>query len=83
MAEYMVKVKMTGAGTRRVPIDKKVLGVYSDVAVKLAWDFNGELADITPAGVQIWEPRQPFAPAPTSALIITATAASNIVIRME
>lgn len=74
---------MTAAGTRRVPIDKKVLGVYSDVAVKLAWDFNGEVADITPAGVQIWEPRQPFAPAPTSALIITATAASNITIRME
>lgn len=83
MAEYLVKVKMTAAGTQRVPIAKKILGVYSDVAVKLAWDFNGEVADITPAGVQIWEPRQPFAPAPTSALIITATAASNITIRME
>ena len=83
MAEYMVKVKMTAAGTQRVPIKKKVLGVYSDVAVKLAWDFNGEVADITPAGVQIWEPRQPFAPAETSALIITAAAASNIMIRME
>ena len=79
----MVKVKMAGAGTQRVPIAKRVLGVYSDVAVKLAWDFNGEVADITPAGVQIWEPRQPFAPAPTSVLIITATAASNIMIRME
>ena len=83
MAEYMVKVKMTAAGTQRVPIKKRVLGVYSDVAVKLAWDFNGEVADITPAGVQIWEPRQPFEPAPTSTLIITATAASNITIRME
>lgn len=83
MAEYMVKVKMTAAGTRRIPINKKVLGVYSDVAVKVGWDFNGEVADLTPAGVQIWEPRQPFAPAATSALIITATAASNIVIRME
>lgn len=83
MAEYMVKVKMTGAGTQRIPINKKVLGVYSDVAVKVGWDFNGEVADLTPAGVQIWEPRQPFAPAATSALIITATAASNIVIRME
>ena len=83
MSEYMVKVKMSGAGSARVPINKKVLGVYSDVAVKLAWDFNGEVADITPAGVQIWEPRQPFAPAATSALIITATAASNIMIRME
>lgn len=83
MAEYLVKVKITQAGTVRVPIKKKVLGVYSDVAVKIAWDFNGEVADITPAGVQIWEPRQPFEPAPTSALIITATAASNITIRME
>ena len=83
MSEYMVKVKMTAAGTQRIPINKKVLGVYSDVAVKVGWDFNGETADLTPAGVQIWEPRQPFAPAATSALIITATAASNIVIRME
>ena len=83
MSEYMVKVKMTAAGTQRVPIKKRVLGVYSDVAVKIAWDFNGEVADITPAGVQIWEPRTAFEPAPTSALIITATAASNIVIRME
>lgn len=74
---------MTGAGTQRIPINKKVLGVYSDVAVKVGWDFNGEVADFTPAGVQIWEPRQPFAPAPTSALIITATAAANILIRME
>ena len=83
MAEYLVKVKITQAGTVRVPINKKVLGVYSDVAVKLAWDFNGEVADLTPAGVQIFEPRQPFAPLPTSALVITATAASNITIRME
>ena len=83
MAEYMVKVKMTAAGTQRVPINKKVLGVYSDVAVKIAWDYNGTVSDLTPAGVQIWEPRQPFTPAPTSALIITATAASNITIRME
>jgi len=83
MAEYMVKVKFTAAGTRRVPINKKVLGVYSDVAVKVAWDFNGEVADLTPAGVQIWEPRQPFAPDKTSTLIITATAASNVTIRME
>lgn len=74
---------MTAAGTQRVPIQKKVLGVYSDVAVKLAWDFNGEVADITPTAATVWEPRVPFTPAPTSALIITATAASNITIRME
>ena len=83
MAEYMVKVKMTAAGSQRVPIRKKVLGVYSDVAVKLAWDFNGELADITPTAATVWEPHNPFTPAPTSALIITTTAASNITIRME
>ena len=83
MAEYMVKVKMTAAGTQRVPIGKRILGVYSDVAVKLAWDFNGEVADITPTAATVWEPNNPFTPAPTSALIITATAPSNIVIRME
>ena len=83
MSEYMVKVKMTSAGTRRVPINKKVLGVYSDVAVKVGWDFNGEVADITPTAATVWEPHTPFEPAKTSALIITATAASNIVIRME
>lgn len=82
MSEYLVKVKITAAGTYAVPINKKVLGVYSDVAVKIGWDFNGETADLTPAGVQIWEPRQPFEPAPTSKLIITATAASNVTIRM-
>lgn len=79
----MVKLKITAAGTYRVPIQKRVYGVYSDVAVKVGWDFNGETADFTPAGVQIWEPRQPFEPDKTSALIITATAASNVLIRME
>lgn len=83
MSEYMVKLTIGGAGIFRVPIKKKVLGVYSDVAVKVGWDYNGETADFTPAGVQIWEPRQPFEPDKTSALIITATAASNVLIRME
>lgn len=83
MAEYLVKVKMTAAGSVRVPIKKRVLGVYSDVAVKLGWDFNGEVADITPTAATVWEPPVAFEPAPTSALIITATAATNIVIRME
>lgn len=83
MAEYMVKVKFTGAGTRKVPISKKVLGVYSDVAVKVGWDFNGETADITPTAATVWEPHTPFTPAATSALIITATAAANVTIRME
>ncbi len=79
----MVKLKITAAGSYRVPIKNKVLGVYSAQAVKVGWDYNGEVGDITPAGVQIWEPRQPFAPAATSALIITATAATNVIIRME
>lgn len=83
MSEFMVKLKISGAGTYQVPIKKRVLGVYSDVAVKVAWDYNGEVGDITPAGVQVWEPRQPFEPAPTSKLVITATAASNVTIRME
>ena len=83
MAEYMVKVKITTAGTYSVPINKAVYGVYSTVAVKVGWDFNGEIADLTPAGVQIWEPRQPFVPDKTSKLIITATAATDVLIRME
>lgn len=83
MAEYMVKMNITAAGTYRIPIKNKVLGVYSAQAVKLAWDFNGEVADITPAGVQIWEPCVPFAPAATSSLVITATAATDVLVRME
>lgn len=83
MAEYMVKLKITAAGTYTVPINYRVMGVYSTVAVKVGWDFNGETADITPAGVQIWEPREPFTPAKTSKLIITATAATDVLIRME
>lgn len=83
MAEYMVKMKISAAGTYRIPIKNKVLGVYSAQAVKIAWDFNGEVGDITPAGVQIWEPRVPFTPAPTSALVITATAATDVLVRME
>ena len=81
--EYMVKMKITNAGTYTIPIKNRVLGVYSTVAVKVGWDFNGETADITPAGVQVWEPRQPFNPAPTSKLIITATAATDVLVRME
>lgn len=81
--EYLVKVAITAAGTYRVPIRKRVLGVYSDVAVKVGWDFNGEVATITPTAATVWEPNNPFEPAPTSALIITATAASNVTIRME
>ena len=83
MSEYMVKVKISAAGTYAIPINKKVFGVYSTVAVKVVWDYNGETADFTPAGVQIWEPREPFAPAATSKLIITATAATDVLIRME
>ena len=79
----MVKLKISAAGSYRVPIKNKVLGVYSAQAVKVGWDYHGEVGDITPAGVQIWEPREPFAPAATSALIITATAATDVIIRME
>ena len=83
MSEYMVKLKIGAAGTYEVPIKTRVLGVYSTVAVKVGWDFNGEKGEFTPAGVQIWEPRQPFAPGMTSKIIITATAATDVLIRME
>ena len=79
----MVKLKITAAGTYTIPINNRVLGVYSAAAVKVGWDFNGETGEFTPAGVQIWEPRQPFAPGKTSKLIITATAATDVLVRME
>lgn len=83
MAEYMVKVNATGAGSIAVPINKRVLGVYSNAAVKVGWDFNGEKADITPVAATVWEPHNPFEPGPTSKLIITTTAAATVLIRME
>lgn len=83
MSEYMIKMKITAAGTYTIPVKDSVLGVYSTAAVKVGWDFNGEKGDFTPAGVQIWEPRQPFTPGMTSKLIITATAPTDVLIRME
>lgn len=82
MSEYMVKVKLSGAGTTKVGIRGKILGVYSTVAVKLGWDYNGEEGDITPTAATVWEPHTPFEPAPTSKLVITSTAAAEVVIRM-
>lgn len=83
MAEYMVKVEMSAAGTRSIPINKRVLGVYSTAAVKVGWDYNGETADITPTAATVWEPHNPFEPAKTSKLVITSTAAVTVLIRME
>lgn len=83
MSEYMVKMKITAAGTYAIPVKSRVLGVYSSAAVKVAWDFNGEVADITPTAATVWEPRTPFTPAPTSKLIITATSAADVLVRME
>lgn len=82
MSEYLVKVHISTAGTYTVPIRKAVLGVYSSSAVKVGWDFNGEVADITPTAATVWEPHNPFEPAPTSKLVITATAAADVTIRM-
>lgn len=83
MSEYLVKVKVGAAGTYSVPVAKRVFGVYSSTAVKLSWDFNGELAEITPTAATVWEPHNPFTPAPTSKLVITTTTAADITIRME
>ncbi len=83
MAEYMVKVEMSAAGTRSIGIKGKILGVYSSAAVKLAWDYNGEVGDITPTAATVWEPHNPFIPAATSKLVITSTSAATVVIRME
>lgn len=83
MAEYMVKLNIAAAGSYTIPINKRVYGVYSSAAVKVGWDFNGESADITPVAATVWEPHVPFEPAPTSKLIITATAAANVLVRME
>lgn len=83
MAEYLVKMHISAAGTYYIPIAKKVNGVYSSAAVKVGWDFNGETADITPTAVTVWEPHTPFTPAATSRLIITATSAADVTVRME
>lgn len=83
MAEYMVKVNITAAGTYNVPINHRVLGVYSTAAVKVSWDYNGEVSDITPTAATVWEPHNPFTPAATSKLVITATSAAVVTIRME
>lgn len=83
MSEYMVKVNITAAGSYNVPIRNRVLGVYSTAAVKVAWDYNGEVSDITPVAATVWEPHNPFTPAATSKLVITATAPAIVTIRME
>ena len=83
MGEYMVKVEMTGAGTRSVGIKGKVAGVYSTAPVSLSWDYNGEVGVITPTAATVWEPRVPFTPMPTSKLVITSTSAATVTIRME
>lgn len=84
MAEYMTKVSLSAAGSVDVGIPNSggVLGVYSDVAVKLEWVFNGEVGTITPTPATVWEPRTPFLPMPFSSLRITSTAAANVTIRM-
>lgn len=79
----MVKVNITAAGTYAIPIKHRVLGVYSSAAVKVGWDYNGEQSDITPTAATVWEPNNPFEPAATSKLIITATSAAVVTIRME
>ena len=81
--EFMVKVEMAAAGTRSIGIKGKILGVYSTAAVSLSWDYNGEVSTITPTAATVWEPHTPFAPAPTSKLVITSTSAVVVTIRME
>ncbi len=83
MAEYLVKMHISAAGTYYIPISKRVYGVYSSAAVKVGWDFNGETAEITPTAATVWEPHNPFTPAPTSRLVIIATSAADITVRME
>lgn len=84
MAEYMVKAKLSAAGSVDVsiPTNGGVLGVYSTSAVTLDWVYNGEVGRITPAAATVWEPHNPFIPAPFSALRITSTAAAEVTIRM-
>lgn len=83
MAEYMVKVKIAGAGTYRVGINGAIKGVYSPTsAISIAWDYNGEVGTIA-NGVNVWEPSTAFDAGKISKLVITATAATDVVIRME
>ena len=83
MSEFLVKMNITAAGTYSIPIKKRVLGVYSNAAVKIGWDFNGDVGEITPTAATVWEPHNPFEPAPTSKLVITSTSAAAITVRME
>lgn len=82
MSEYMVKVEMSAAGTTKIGIRGAVLGVYSNQPVKLGWDYNGEVGDITPIAATVWEPHNPFTPGASSKLVITSTTAATIIIRM-
>ena len=84
MAEYMVKAILSAAGSVDVsiPTNGGVLGVYSNTAVKLEWVYNGDVGTITPTAATVWEPHNPFMPAPFSKLRITSTAAAEIMVRM-
>jgi hypothetical protein len=84
MAEYMIKAVLSAAGSVDVgiPTNGAVLAVYSTSAVKLEWVFNGDVGQLAPAGSLVWEPHNPFAPGPFSALRITSTAAAEITMMM-
>ena len=83
MAEYMVKAKLTAAGSLDIgiPTNGAVLGIYSTSAVKLEWVFNGDVGLIN-AGTADWQPPIPFSPGPFSSVRITSTAAVDVTIRM-
>ena len=85
MTEHLATLDLTAAGTYKfaVPKDGIIKGVYTDVAVTIGYEDNGNIGTIK-RNVTEWEPMGGgFMPAPIAYLVITATAATKVSIRYE
>lgn len=83
--EHLGTLTLTAAGTYKfaIPKDGVVKGIYTDVAVTISYEDNGNVGVIK-RNVTEWEPQGiGFAPAPIAYLVFTTTAATNISIRYE
>lgn len=85
MSEHLATLALTAAGTYKYAIPKNgiIKGVYSDVAVTLGYEDNGNIG-VLKRNVTEWEPMGGgFMPAPIAYLVITAAAAANVSIRYD
>ena len=83
MPEHLATLDLTAAGTYKfaIPKDGIIKGVYTDVAITLGYEDNGNLGTIK-RNVTEWEPMGGgFMPAPISYLVITAAAPCKVSIR--